>query len=102
MARTEYAHIELRDGVPWIAGTQIKVVEIAMDRHYGGWSGPTIQENDPSLSLGQIYSALAYYFDHKNEMDRDIEARAQKADRIRASLPEPPSLADLRAMRRRA
>lgn len=102
MAATSYAHIELRDGVPWITGTQIKVVEIAMDRVYGGWTGAEIQANEPSLTLGQIYSALAYYYDHKDDIDREIARRKQKYEEIRAHTPQPPTLATLRAKRQHA
>ena len=33
----------------------------------------------PYLTLGQIYSALAYYADHQAELEKDIEARLQRS-----------------------
>jgi hypothetical protein len=33
-----------------------------------------------TLSLAQIHSALAYYYDHQIEMDKDIDLRLREAD----------------------
>jgi len=30
------------------------------------------------LTMGQIHSALAYYYDHEDELSKDIEHRLQK------------------------
>src|SRR5262249_23089218 len=65
MATVSYAHIEHNaDGMPVIAGTRIKVVMIAVDRN-AGLDIEEIRDQYPDLSLGQIHSALAYYYDHK-------------------------------------
>ena len=84
MPATAYAHIEIRNGVPYVEGTQTKVVEVALDQIAHGWDAPQIHEQHPHLSLGQIHSALAYYHDHRSEVDREIEERARRADEIRA------------------
>ena len=39
-----------------------------------GWSPEEIQEHYPELSLGCIYGALGYYFDHKQLVDAEIQA----------------------------
>ncbi len=71
MTATGYAHIELApDGAPYIAGTRIGVARIALDY--------------PGLTLGQVYSALAYYYDHKDEIDRQIEDEDEEFRRSRA------------------
>jgi len=49
------------------------------------------------LSLGQIHSALAYYWDHKEALDIDIEKRWQIAERIRRETGPSPLIAKLRA-----
>lgn len=38
-----------------------------------------------NLSLGQIYSALAYYYDHSEEFEREIKERLEKVKNIRAA-----------------
>ncbi len=88
---TRYEHISLDEaGVPFIVGTTMKVVEIVVGRIAHGWSPEELHFQYPHLSLGQIYSALAYYADHQEELDRDIERRLQQADRLeRSAIPSP-------------
>ena len=75
---TRYEHITLDEAqVPMIAGTTIKVVELVLDHLAYGWSPEELHFQHPYLTMGQIYSALAYYWDHKTELDQDIERRLQ-------------------------
>ena len=39
-----------------------------------------LQHQHPHLTLGQIYSALAYYSDHQEEMDLTIEKQLKHVD----------------------
>ena len=81
---TTYEHIVINEaGVPLIDGTTTKVVELVLDVLAYGWSPDEIQFQHPHLTLGQIHSALAYYWDHKEELDRDIERRAERVEGIR-------------------
>lgn len=95
-----YAHISIgEDGVPHVAGTPTKVVEIALDMLALGWDAETIQREHPDLTLGQVHSALAYYFDHQDELDRDIAERLERADGIADRLGASSVRARLLAMR---
>jgi uncharacterized protein (DUF433 family) len=81
---TAYEHISLNEsGVPIIAGTTMKVVELVLETIAYGWSPDELQFQHPYLTLGQIHSALAYYWDHKEELDRDIERRLERVEQIR-------------------
>lgn len=78
---TSYEHVQLDGGgVPIIVGTNMKVVELVMAQLAHGWSPEELHFQHPYLSLGQIHSALAYYWDHKDDLDKDIEARRQYAE----------------------
>ena len=89
MTTVAYPHVETgEDGVPMIAGTKTKVVEVVLDRLAHHWDADEIQRQHPHLSLSQIYAALGYYHDHQSELDRDIAARLQKVDKIAAGQPE--------------
>ena len=75
---TRYEHIVLDDEqVPFIAGTTMKVVELVLERLAYGWSPEELHFQHPYLTLGQIHSALAYYWDHRETLDADIERRLQ-------------------------
>jgi uncharacterized protein (DUF433 family) len=84
-AESSYPHIEKRlDGKMWLTGTQTKVVEVALDRLAHHWDADEIQRQHPHLTLGQIYSCLAYYYDHQEEMDQVIEEQLRVVERLRA------------------
>ncbi len=62
LAETKYQHILLNDdNIPVIAGTTMKVVELVSAHLAYGWSAEELHFQFPTLTLGQIYSALAYY-----------------------------------------
>ncbi|MBI1295192.1 DUF433 domain-containing protein [bacterium] len=84
--KTTYEHIGLsNEGIPLILGTTMKVVELVLDHKAYGWSPEELHFQHPSLSMGQIYSALAYYWDHQETLDDDIERRMQMVDELRRS-----------------
>jgi uncharacterized protein (DUF433 family) len=83
-ATPTYPHLSTNaDGVPVIAGTTMKVVELVTAHLAHGWSPEELHFQFPHLSLGQIHSALAYYWDHKDELDADIDRRARYAEQAR-------------------
>jgi uncharacterized protein (DUF433 family) len=83
-ATSMYPHITINvDGVPAIAGTTMKVVELVMAHQAHGWSPEELHFQFPHLSLGQIHAALAYYWDHKDELDADIDRRSKYAEQAR-------------------
>lgn len=74
--QTSYEHIVLDEkSTPIIAGTTIKVVELIVEKLAHGWSAEELYFQHPYLTLGQIYSALAYHADHQAELEEDIENR---------------------------
>jgi uncharacterized protein (DUF433 family) len=80
---TTYEHIALdHNGVPIMVGTNTKVIEIVLDKIAYGWSPEEIHYQHPHLSLGQIYSALAYYWDHQDELDEDIQRRLEFVEKL--------------------
>ncbi|CAN5610476.1 hypothetical protein BH24GEM3_BH24GEM3_03630 [soil metagenome] len=91
LVETRYEHIVLdAAGVPRIAGTTMKVIELIQEQLAYGWSAEELHFQHPYLSLGQIHSALAYYWDHKDELDRDIARRLARVDEIRRVTPLSP------------
>lgn len=99
MSLLAHSHIELSsDGVPLIEGTTTKVIEVALDRLAHHWDADEIQRQHPHLNLAQIYGALAYYYDHEEELNRDIEQRLLTADSIRQRRLIPLLQAKLRAV----
>jgi uncharacterized protein (DUF433 family) len=98
MTKTDYQHIEMRNGVPYLEGTQTKVIEVALDRLAHHWDGDEIHRQHPHLSLGQIYSALAYYYDHQDEIDRVIADQLRFVQQLKENQGESPIRLKLKAM----
>ena len=79
-----YPHVVFNaDGTPTIAGTTMKVVELVMAHQAYGWSPAELHFQFPHLSLGQIHAALAYYWDHKDQLDADIDQRSKYVEQAR-------------------
>ncbi|UKO97653.1 DUF433 domain-containing protein [Nostoc sp. UHCC 0870] len=66
----EYIEIasDIRSGKPRIAGTRIAVEDVAMMYLKLGYSLADIA-GKYDLSLASVYAAMAYYFDHRDEID---------------------------------
>jgi uncharacterized protein (DUF433 family) len=99
-SETRYEHIMLGENrAPTIAGTTMKVVELVLDHLAYGWSPEELHFQHPYLSMGQIYSALAYYWDHKAELDQDLERRLQCIDQLQQTTKPIPLAERLKAKR---
>jgi uncharacterized protein (DUF433 family) len=74
-AQIQHSYIEKNpakyEGKAVIKGTRIPVVSIV--NHYrAGMSIEEILEGYPSITPAQLFDALSYYFDNKEEIDRDL------------------------------
>ena len=97
-AKTVFPHIttdpEVCHGRPCIAGTRVRVMDIVAAHEQG--TGPAELQDyfaTRPLTLAEIYAALAYYNDHKNEVEADfaeaervaVEGAASEAELKRRS-----------------
>lgn len=83
-------HIEMTPGIvggkPRIAGRRITVANIAIWHEQMGMSVDEIAA-EYDLSLADVYAALAYYFDHQDEIDRAIREDEAFAEEMRQRYP---------------
>ena len=74
--KTEHPYIiknaEVCGGSPIISGTRITVRLIAA-RVKSGDSAEDILRDYPHLTLAQIHDAISYYFDHRDEIEKEIK-----------------------------
>jgi uncharacterized protein (DUF433 family) len=89
-AKTLDQHIEITPGIaggkPRISGHRITVQNIAIWHERLGKSADEIA-TDYDLTLADVYAALAYYFDHRAEIDRSIEEGEAFAEALRQRCP---------------
>jgi uncharacterized protein (DUF433 family) len=87
-------------GIAWISDTKVKVMEVALDKLVHGSSPEEIHFQYPHLSLAQVYAALAYYYEHQNELDSEIQRRWQEVNEMAALEANTPLQQRLRELRR--
>jgi uncharacterized protein (DUF433 family) len=83
-------HVEVTPGVaggkPRIVGRRIKVQDIVVWHERMGKGVEEIAaEHD--LSLSDVHAALAYYFDHRAEIDQAIDESQAFAEELRQRTP---------------
>ena len=73
-------HIEVDEaGVARVAGTRLKVIHLVMDKMANVSTPEQMRQQFPHLTLSQIHAALTYYYDHKAELDAQIQQSARDA-----------------------
>lgn len=73
---------DVRNGRPCIAGTTIEVAVIAIAKIVHGQTPEEIAA-EYELSLPHVYAALAYYYDHKEQIDATIQQRRKLAQELK-------------------
>jgi len=90
-------HIEVdAGGTARVAGTRIKVVHLVMEKSANRWSAEELAAAFPHLSPAQVHAALAYYYDHQKELDAQIRASAEEADKAKSAAGASPVAGRLR------
>ena len=74
-------------GKPRLAGHRITVKHVVLDHQRGGMSPDEIVSAYPSLSLADVYAALAYYFANRDAIDADIRDDDEHWTRVQAEGP---------------
>ena len=88
--QTVATHIELRpnrDGQlrAYIVGTRVRVQDIYAQAEIHGRTPAEIVEGLPHLTLGQVYAALSYLFDHREEILRELREDESFVEALRAT-----------------
>lgn len=83
----EKRHIEITlgtcGGKPRIAGHRVRVQDIVVWTEQGQ-SPDEIVAHIASITLADVYAALAYYHDHRAEIDRDIRLELEQVAQRKA------------------
>jgi uncharacterized protein (DUF433 family) len=83
-----YPHIvstpSLFQGEPHVEGLRIRVRDVVLARDQGGYTPEEIAATVyPDLSLAQVYSALAYFEDHRAEIEKAARREQDAMDDLR-------------------
>ncbi len=87
--RVGHPHIavnaEVCGGSPVIAGTRFPVRSVVFYVVRLGYTPEELLARFPHLTLAQVYDALAYYYDNRQEVDEDLAANREEIVRERLS-----------------
>lgn len=75
---------KIRGGRPIIAGTTLRVQDIAIGGVHKGYSVDELVIHYPHINHAQVHAALAYYYAHKDQIDVQIEADKQFYEQAKA------------------
>jgi len=90
--KSEYPHIVLdEEEVAIIEGTSMKVTELVVERLAYGWSPEELHLQHSYITLSQVHAALAYYWDHAEQLDKEISARLKNVEELRECSKREPS-----------
>lgn len=84
-------HIEITPGVcggkPRIAGHRIRVQDVVIWHEHMKMSADEIVYHYPSLTLADVYAALAYYYDNLEAIRQQIKESLEFAQNVAAKTP---------------
>lgn len=72
----------IRDGRPCIVGTTLRVTDIVIASIFHERTPGEIA-TDYDITLAQVHAALAYYYEHKTELDEDIRQQIRTARELK-------------------
>ncbi len=77
---------EVRGGRPRLAGTRITVADVVIMHLRMGLSLEEIA-GKYELDFASVYAAIAYYYDHRSEIDESIDVQDNFAESFRQNNP---------------
>lgn len=83
--------IERRETGFYIAGSRVPIDRIIWE-HRNGEDPETIRLHYPTLSLEQVNGVIAFYQQHKEEVEQAMEERRRAEDAYTAANPNPPDI----------
>ena len=70
-----------------IAGHRVRVQDIVMWHEHQGMTPDRIVSEVPTITLADVHTALAYYFDHVHEIQDEMRADETYAEEFRRNHP---------------
>lgn len=93
MDDTIVQHVESKSevcgGKPCIAGTRIRVQDIFVWHELQGQSADEIVSRFPQITLAAVYAALAYYWDHRDELRQQMRDDEDFVEAMKRKYPSP-------------
>jgi hypothetical protein len=76
---------------------RVRITQIVMDYLAYGWSVEEMCRQHPYLTPSEAHAAMAYYFDHQEEIDQEIGQEWEEAETAKAQSTPSPFLVRMRS-----
>jgi uncharacterized protein (DUF433 family) len=90
-AGTDKTHIvstpDVLGGKPRIAGTRIRVQDIYQWHELQGKSPDEIVSSFPQLTMADVYAALAYFWDHREQILDQMRQQDETVEELKSRFP---------------
>lgn len=86
--KQDYSHLTVdADGTARITNTRYKVIHLAAEHYQHGWTAEELLRQHPDLRPEQVYSVLAYFYDHYDSLVSQMKASLATVEAARLSQP---------------
>ncbi len=89
----ERQYVEWRNESFYLAGSRVPLARLVFGFQRGE-SPEAIRSHYPTLTLEEVYGALAFYLGHTNEVEKDMAEREREEEEFARTHPWPPELAE--------
>ena len=76
-----------KEETSYLPGTRIRVIDIGIEFEYFGMSPDEIVRSHPHLTLAQVHTALAYFYEHIVEMQQKIKEDKEYVGKLKREYP---------------
>jgi len=91
MSQAPAIHITRTPGIcggkPCVEGSRIRVQDIYVWHELQGKKPDEIVSAFPQLTLADVYAALAYFWDHRDEVLTDMKSQDESLEEMKAQFP---------------
>src|SRR5260370_916831 len=85
--------VERRDGSLYVSGSRVPLTLVVQEFRRGE-SPETIRSHYPTLSLEQVYGAIAFYLGNQGDVEEDRAQRERLEEEFGKTHPAPPELTE--------
>ena len=82
---SHYPHLSFdEEGIARIGRTRYKARHLAAEHYHYGWSAEELLRQHPDLRPEQVYAVLTWFYDHFDEVVREIAELAEAVEAHRS------------------
>ena len=85
-ATSSYPHLSVRaDGTIHIGESRYQVIHLAAEHYQHGWTAEELLRQHPDLRPEEVYAALTYFYDHREELVAEMKHSAAEVESTRTA-----------------